>query len=323
MTAKTPRAELSPEERDAIRLREYRGAVRRYLGVGGMVPADRVQARIRHLVDERGITCRTIARRSGRTEAMVLGHYHGKQMTGGKQSSYGRELVVCRMDFEQSILATKFGPADVYWVSSCGTRRRIGALVCKGYTFKFIAQQLGLTLASFHRKMFSDQHPRIKVVFHREMDALYSKLMQMDPIEAGVSEHGVKYAARMVVKHGFVPDTCWDYDTIDDPDAFPEWTGECGTTTGYFLHLEHRLHIRELPNGSHIRREVLCQPCKDARSGARKQRRWTDEQQLEVLAKIDAGCTVRAVAEEYGCSTRTVERFKRERRNAADRYADV
>ena len=52
----------------------------------------------------------------------------------------------------------------------------------------------------------------------------------------------------------------WDDDTIDDPAAFPDWTGKCGTPDGYDAHYKMKI----LPS---------CQPCRDARAAYRKEQK--------------------------------------------------
>lgn len=322
MTKKVPRADMDPEALKRMRKREYDLSIKRAQGEGGLVPNTRVQKRIRFLIDEKGVAGSYIAKRAGVSEAMVMGHYHGLRRTGGETRAYGSPLETCRWDFERAILGAKFTHDDVFQVDACGVHRRIGALIHHGYTYSFLAAQMGQSLAVFHRRLVTDKRERSRYSFHRQLDALYSKLIAMDPADAGVGEHGRKYAARLAEKHGFAPAHCWDEDTIDDPNAFPEWTGECGTVTGYFLHLKYGIRVKEWSNGTRpggepkIKKSVQCDACKDARLAAKaKYTKWNDADRASILSKIDNGWTVRAVAAEYGCSTRTVERFKRERRD--------
>ena len=42
-------------------------------------------------------------------------------------------------------------------------------------------------------------------------------------------------------RNGWAPPGAWDDDQIDDPQAHPEWTGECGTDRGYWVHRRQQL----------------------------------------------------------------------------------
>jgi hypothetical protein len=302
---------MTPEELAAVRASDYRSAINRAMGQGGMVSNERVHERLKYLIDEKGVPARYIAKRAGVTEVMVLAHYHRKGRTGG---NYGKPLTECRWKFEQAILSAKFGPADQFLVDACGVQRRIGALVCKGYSYAFLAQQLGVGLAVFHRKLVTDRRGKVRATFHREIVALHEKLINEDPEEMGVSAHGRRYTAKVAAKHGYVPDHCWDSDTIDDPDAFPEWTGACGTVTGYNLHRNERIFVEEVPlkaGGTRVR--VLCAPCCEARQ---KRKSEYEQRRIEgrekALAWLAEGKAVTWIALELGVSTRTVERYKKE-----------
>lgn len=320
------RGEMTPEELAAIRRHELEGALRRHRGEGGMVPNDKVRARLAFLIDEKGIPARTIAKRAGVTEAMVLGHYHGYRRTGGHNHGkmYGDPLHQCTWGFEQKILKARFYPSDIFLVPSCGVHRRVGALICAGYSYSFLAQQLGTTLAVFHRKLVTDARGKIRKTYHDEIAAMYDKLIKIDPLEAGVTEHGNRYSKRLAEKHGYAPEHCWDPDTIDDPDAVPEWTGHCGTETGYFLHLKHNILVQVYGEGTRTpsgkqRRKVLCAPCREARSKGVMQYSRFAEHKDEILEALKDGTrTVRSIADEYGCSSRTIERFKAEARSASE-----
>lgn len=320
MTPKQKRAEMSPEALAHVRKQDAESAKRRYLGDGGMISNAKVRERLDHLINERGVTARCIAERTGISETMIIAHHHGRRL--------GHDLTECRVLFERSILAARFTPDDVYLVPSIGTHRRIQALICAGYSYTFLAERAGYKLAVFHRKLVSDARDKIRRTFALEVNALYDDLLGRDPRVEGVTHHGYLYSQALAAKRGFVPGVCWDDDTIDNPEAMPEWTGECGTEEGYRLHLKYDVAVRNWvngPDGAHggrIRRRVLCAPCRAAHAeSVQRYRKWGPVEIAAMLDKIDAGSTVRQVAESFGCSTRTVERFKRERREE-DRHAD-
>jgi DNA-binding XRE family transcriptional regulator len=127
-------------------------------------------------------------------------------------------------------------------VSSLGVSRRLGALWAKGYSVAYLCGQLGFhergshILRAIHGQL-AYTHPG----FVNQIGALYDKLAEMDPREAGMSKQGVTYAQTLARRWGHAPPHCWDPDTIDDSDAIPEWTGMCGTPTGLHIHYRDRI----------------------------------------------------------------------------------
>lgn len=57
----------------------------------------------------------------------------------------------------------------------------------------------------------------------------------------------------------WAPVGAWDEDTLDDPDAAPDWTGRCGTPGGAEAHRR--------------RGTPTCQACRDVRTAAQRARR--------------------------------------------------
>jgi len=89
----------------------------------------------------------------------------------------------------------------------------------------------------------------------RAMRALYDELWQADPADHGASPGGITRARRYAAERRWAPPQAWDDDTIDNPDAFPDWTGQCGTPQGV---------------GAHRRAGIpACDPCRRARNEAR------------------------------------------------------
>lgn len=76
----------------------------------------------------------------------------------------------------------------------------------------------------------------------------------MDPAEHCTALSIAKTKAR-ARRQRWAPTWAWDGDTLDDPDASPEWTGACGTAEGY------RIHIREtIFEGNPL---PLCDRCRE------------------------------------------------------------
>lgn len=139
-------------------------------------------------------------------------------------------------------------------VDATGTRRRLQALVAGGWPQARLAVRLGLTPSNFGATL---QRERVLASTARAVHALYDELWRADPREHGVDNQAYSRARNHARSRQWAPAGAWDDDTIDDPAAFPEWTGLCGTPDGYAAHRRHRI----LP---------ACQPCKDARAAAGK-----------------------------------------------------
>lgn len=200
-----------------------------------------------------------------------------------------------------------------------GTQRRLRALRADGYTINFLGEWLGVT-----PEAISDMARRPRKGVYRstylEVKAMYDKLSAAFPSDHGIEELTARRSKSYADKLSWAPSIYWDDDTIDDPNAFPDWTGLCGTVQGYFAHLSSDTRVQHYRQGStthphKMRRTVLCKPCRTARSGSHASMKvYSDDVRAWALDMIDEGQGVRQVAAQIGCSTRTIERFKRERR---------
>ena len=129
-----------------------------------------------------------------------------------------------------------------------GSQRRLRALRADGYPYTFLAEQLGMKrnspvpqrILTGDKKSGGGRPVQFLIAFTaRNIERLYEKLSVTDPVDMGVTPPGAAYARNRAAKLGYAPSSCWDPDTIDDPEAIPEWTGKCGTPEG------HRIHKRD------------------------------------------------------------------------------
>lgn len=141
-------------------------------------------------------------------------------------------------------------------VDATGTRRRLTALVAAGWPQAQLARRLGMTPGNFSSTLNRD---RVMVRTARAARTLYDELWRADPLQHGVGAQGYSRARNHASANLWAPVGAWDDDTIDDPAAFPDWTGYCGTPEG------HRAHYRL--------GQPQCEPCRRARSASRKARR--------------------------------------------------
>jgi hypothetical protein len=232
---KTRRREMTEAEKEAERARAKQRAYLKAQGMGGSVDASEMQARIRYLHDVHLITFERIASRSGVDLASVRSHYYGKAITRPGQTA---PLTTCFWKTHHLIMTTRFGPADVTRVDATGTLRRIQALVADGFPQSWMGERLSRDLAHLNYTLKAKPET-IVPEFASEVEQFYRKYAGTNPQDHGVTPRNSAYARTVARKRGWAPSICWDWDTIDDPKAFPEWTGACGTAEGY------RVHIRE------------------------------------------------------------------------------
>ena len=199
-------------------------------GQGGYVPAGPVQERIRYLKDRRGITLLTIAERADVDKRMIKAHYLGY---------FYKDVPLdqCFWRTEQAILTARFTAADGHSVPPDGGRRRLQALAAAGYPQKFLGDQLGWSTARVCAIAKGRQGLTfLTVEVDQKITRVYEKYEMSPPGDHGIAASTIVRALGYARKNGYAPAHCWDSDTIDDPDAIPEWTGACGTAEGLRIH---------------------------------------------------------------------------------------
>ena len=138
-------------------------------------------------------------------------------------------------------------------VGATGTSRRLQALVAGGWPQARLAERLSMTPGNFGTMLHREQ---VTAATHRAAVALYDQLWRADPAAHGVDNQAISRARNQAKANTWPPVGAWDDDTIDNPSAFPDWTGHCGTPQGYNAH-----YAGGLP---------MCQPCREARSEYRR-----------------------------------------------------
>lgn len=188
-------------------------------------------------------------------------------------------------------------PDDSALIDATGTRRRLAALWRDGFPIPWIQEHLG-TLDVRHTQVLIKGGKAVKgPAMVRAGTAaaavrLYDELDGRKPDEFGIPERTVSFCGAFAKKRNAAPRACWDPDTIDDPDAIPEWTGACGTPQGL------RIHYRDdIPT---------CQPCLDSRfQGKGEKAPRVDGAKLRAARKA-AGMSVAGFARRVGCDTSAV-----------------
>lgn len=201
----------------------------------------------------RGMDPRDMAEQSGLSLStcrdLVRGRRPDKHDVPGKplgkiyRDTVERALTVT---FAEPVLTDgKYGPT----INGTGTARRIQGLIAKGFSVKVIAEALDASTQYTHQ-LATRRFPMTATKTARLVAEVYDKFQHVDPLDYGLTQWAVSRAKSAARKHGFVPPEVWDEDTIDDPNALPEWTGQCGTQEGWVSH-----HLFEIP---------MCPPCEGA-----------------------------------------------------------
>ncbi|MEU9498200.1 hypothetical protein [Streptomyces sp. NPDC048196] len=140
-------------------------------------------------------------------------------------------------------------------INATGTTRRLQALGAAGWPQHHLAVRLGMSDGNFGATLRRD---RVIVRTARAVRGLYDELWRADPREHGVDSQAYSRARNHAAAERWAPVGTWDDDTIDDPAAFPDWTGRCSTAEGYNDH--RRLGI------------PICPPCREAGARDRRER---------------------------------------------------
>lgn len=141
-------------------------------------------------------------------------------------------------------------------VNGTGARRRLQALVAGGWPQAQLASRLGVDPANFGASMRSE---KVLAATERAVRRLYDELWRQDPRDHGVGAQAYSRSRGHAVSRQWAPVGAWDDDTIDNPAAAPDWTGQCGT-----------------PEGSSAHRTLgtkPCPPCRAARTAQQRERR--------------------------------------------------
>lgn len=244
MTGKL-RSEMTPEELVVARRKWKYWRVMQQRGMPCNVTPDEMDRVRRHvdILSAQGMSMRDIALAAGVYEN-APGRVHTGLAKALRRETYERLLTVqCGAGSERCLVNDK------------GAVRRVQALIADGYTYKFLTLAVGMHSNSGMCKIAHGSGSMLNVTA-RNIRTMYDKYAGANPFDTGVSRKSHTQAKRTAASHGWAPSHCWDWDTIDNIDAIPEWTGRCGTMAGYRLHVSHGIPV--------------CNPCREAKGWARR-----------------------------------------------------
>ncbi|MFE9738868.1 hypothetical protein [Streptomyces sp. NPDC006477] len=133
-------------------------------------------------------------------------------------------------------------------IDATGTVRRLRALAHLGWTSPTIGDRLPCSAPRTIEQ--AGRSPKLTAQLARSVRAVYTELSNVAAEEMGVTPWIARRRRNYAIAQGWAPPAAWDDDTIDDPNAQPDWTGFCGTDRGWWTHrLEHI---------------TVCEPCQAA-----------------------------------------------------------
>ncbi|MFE5368122.1 hypothetical protein [Streptomyces mirabilis] len=127
---------------------------------------------------------------------------------------------------------------DRHVIDGTATRRRLQALAAIGFPFRRLGEHLPLHPVQVGHTARSE---KVQAGTHRAVAAAYKKLAHQNPTEHGIRPGTALKIRRYAQAQGWAPPIAWDDDTIDDPNAHPDWTGHCGSDRGYWMHQRQQL----------------------------------------------------------------------------------
>lgn len=148
-----------------------------------------------------------------------------------------------------------------------GAIRRLNAMSFDGWTLDHLSRLYGGDKSTV-RYLLMNKRRRVMGTTHHKIKELYSDLEGVNPKTAGIDPQMQQRARRAALVRGGAPRKCWDDDTIDVPDAIAEWTGECGSVEGYWIHKREKDLFWKWTNAARTTGKWVlgCPPCREVRS---------------------------------------------------------
>ncbi|MFJ8923912.1 hypothetical protein ACIREK_31095 [Streptomyces sp. NPDC102415] len=134
-------------------------------------------------------------------------------------------------------------------IDATGTRRRMQALSAIGWAAPAVHQRINFvnvrTVANLKgRELVTARVARAVRDFYQAVSG--------SPAEThGVAAVTAKQARSLARRNQWAAPSAWDDDTIDDPQAIPDWTGHCGTDRGWWMHTSQKLPMCEACQNAH------------------------------------------------------------------------
>lgn len=199
------------------------------LGPDDLVPSGPVRARLQ-LWRDRGVGIPEMSNRTGLSVSTISAQMNGK----GSRSTPADQ---CKVSTYRAVMSVRLTMDNVTMSTPVGVHRRLQGLAAKGYPTPFLAERLDTHRGNLWRLLSGESgktHVTRKTFLR--VAKLYRELELIDPVDRGVPAPLASRTRILAARRGYAPAHTWDPDTIDDPEAAPEWTGACGTPQGWAIH---------------------------------------------------------------------------------------
>lgn len=213
---------------------------------GNLVDNTVLQAHLKLLTDS-GMTQGAISRQSGVSQTTISYIING--LTRGCQRDKANRLLALTPHTFDSISER---PA-------IGAQRKMQALYAIGHGQLAISTASGMNVATISH-LVNGRYSKIDGRTEAKADIAYKELAE----SRGTSKRAIGRAR----KSRWAPPAAWDDDTISNPNAFPDWTGHCGTDRGWWTH-----RLTDIP---------ACPACEEAHLAWKAERRHLPHREFMV-----------------------------------------
>lgn len=212
-TRTTPPCRCTPC-RKAKNVRRERQKLQRASGRRATIDAGPAREHVEKLHRQYGLGAKRIALLAGLSPAPVesLLGISGRPMSRGIRPATAAKLL--------AVVPTLDDLAGHTLVNSCGSRRRVQALVAAGRPLVDIVEETGLTPLTI-KGVAHGERPTVRAATARAIRDTTTRLaMQLPPQRTTAQRRRAAAARRLAARHGWLPLGVWA--DIDDPAAVPE-----------------------------------------------------------------------------------------------------
>jgi len=128
---------------------------------------------------------------------------------------------------------------DAAVIDATGTRRRLRALAATGWPVTQIHRNINICVVETLQEARFAEHVTARLA--RAVRDFYIWASIGTAEDHGIAPWLAKRGRGYATRDGWEGPGAWDEDTIDDPEALPDWTGFCGTDRGYWTHRQQKL----------------------------------------------------------------------------------
>ncbi|WP_405461525.1 helix-turn-helix transcriptional regulator [Streptomyces sp. NBC_00101] len=136
-------------------------------------------------------------------------------------------------------------------IDGTGTRRRVQALAANGWPSSAIHRRVDHIAIKAVERLRTRE--RVTARTARAVRDLYIEVSGKPAEAFGVTSWVAQRSRSYALKSRWANPSAWDDDTIDDPNAIPDWTGYCGTDRGWWTHRQENIPVCPACDDAHTR----------------------------------------------------------------------